>query len=187
MAYKIKSQESLLNLATFYCSKRETSRAWLGKYLQRKCHEQKIDKQIYAPWILAVLDTCEEKKMLDDRRYGDMLVREYTRIGKGKRYIEQKLNEKGIHKDLWEIPDDENTEFLRAVALGQKIIGSLTSKVARKAQRQSTKPKSKYQRPTNEKNELKQKMIQKLITSGFSIDISRKAVDQAMATLTGTN
>ncbi len=171
-----------MNMAVFYCSKRETSRVWLGKYLQRKCKEQKIDESNYREWIKAVLDTCEEKKIVDDLRYAEMLIREYTRRGKGKRYIEQKLKAKGIHKDTLEVPNDENAELLRASALAKKIIGSLKSKVSRKAERKASKPQTnKYQRPTNETFELKQKMLQKLISSGFSIDLSRKAVDLALA------
>ncbi len=169
-------------MAVFYCSKRETSRVWLGKYLQRKCKEQNIEESVYRAWIEVVLDTCEEKKIVDDRRYAEMLIREYTRRGKGRRYIEQKLKEKGIHKDTVEVPNDEDSELLRATALAQKIIGSLKSKVSRKAERKTSKPQTnKYQRPTNEKFELKQKMLQKLISSGFSIDLSRKAVDQVLS------
>lgn len=169
-------------MALFYCSKRETSRAWLGKYLQRKCKEQKIEESDYRVWIRDVLDTCEEKKIVDDLRYAEMLIREYTRRGKGRRYIEQKLKEKGIHKDTIEVPNDEDSELLRATALAQKIIGSLKSKVSRKTERKTSKPQTnKYQRRTNEKFELKQKMLQKLISSGFSIDLSRKAVDQVLS------
>lgn len=181
MAYVLKSQESLLNLAMFYCSKRETSRARLAHYLKRKCREQEISEPIYSQWIEPVLNTCEEKKMVDDHRYAEILVRDYTGRGKGKKYIENKLKEKGIRTGTLEIVTNETEEFERAIALAQKVVCSLTSKVTRKAEKQSSKPqKSKYQRPMNEKFELKQKMIQKLVTSGFSLNLSRKAADQVL-------
>lgn len=182
MGYALKSQQSLMGLAMFYCSKREASRAWLGKYLQRKCHEQKLEKSISNEWISNVLDACEKSKAVDDHRYAAMLIQEYSRRGKGKRYIEQKLREKGIHKDLWELSKDEDAEYLRAVTLAQKIITGLKSKVSRKAERKSHQlQKSDRYRASNEKFELKQKMLQKLISSGFSIDISRKATEQVLS------
>jgi SOS response regulatory protein OraA/RecX len=120
MGYELKSEQSLMNLAEFYCSKRETSRAWLGKYLQRKCREQNIEQSVYREWIESVLNACEESKMVNDKRYAEILIRELTRRGKGIRYIEQKLKQKGIPKDLREIPEDEEGEFLRALTLAKK-------------------------------------------------------------------
>ena len=182
MSYIIKSQESLLNLAMFYCSKRETSRMRLKQYLQRKCREQEISEPIYNQWIEPVLNTCEEKKMVDDHRYAEILIRDYTGRGKWRKYIENKLKEKGIRAGTCEVPNDETEELTRAITLAKKVVDSLKSKVSRKAEKQSSKPlKSKFQRPFSEKNELKQKMIQKLITSGFSLALSRKAADQVLA------
>lgn len=172
MAYTIESQESLLRLATFYCSKRETSRERLGKYLQRKCIEQKIDQSIYKQWIVDVLDACEKSKFVDDKRYAEMLIHDYTNRGKGRKYVEQKLKEKGISKEFQTVPDDQEQELNRAVALARKSLESIQSKVSRKMERNSGN------RRMNEAFELKQKLMQKLVTAGFSIDICKKAILQ---------
>lgn len=175
MGYKITSQESLKNLAVFYCSKRETSRSWLQKYLQRKCKEQKIEPATYRSWIEFVLDHCEEKNILNDKRYADIIVREYTRRGKGTRYVQNKLREKGIAKSDQNIPNDQDAELERATKLAAKIMDSLSAKVSRKIER---KPKQ----PFSHKIQLTQKMIQKLISSGFSLEISRQAILQVLNT-----
>jgi SOS response regulatory protein OraA/RecX len=177
MPYRITSADSLLNLAMYYCSKRETSRARLGLYLKRKCREQKIDDSISQKWISDALDKCEESKMVDDKRYSEILIRDYTGRGKGHRYVEQKLREKGIQKDLRAYQVDEQSELERALALANKSIDKIKNKMSRK-----TKPDSRYVK--NESFELKQKMMQKLITSGFSLEISKKAVEQIMTSLT---
>lgn len=182
MSRAITSQYILKNLAVFYCSKRETSRASLGNYLQRKCRSQKIEDSISTPWINAVLDECEESNVVNDQRYADYLIRDYTARGKGKRYIEQKLKEKGVNKEAREFSTNEDDELTRATLLAKKIIKNFTAKVSRKAEKKAEKDKlsKKYQRPTNEQFELKRKMLQKLITSGFSMELSRKAVDQIL-------
>jgi len=173
MAYLIDSQQSLMSLAAFYCSKRETSRDRLGKYLKRKCRENNIEDSVSNQWILEVLDFCEEQRLVDDKRYTEILIRDYTSRGKGVKYIENKLKEKGIPKDLRVIPKNDDEEFERALKLVRKTLESAKSKVARKAQRTSSKR-------FNEAYELKQKLLQKLISSGFSLEISRKAIDSAL-------
>ena len=176
MGFKIKSQQSLLLLAEFYCSKRETSRVKLGQYLVRKCREQKIEPTLYKEWIDPVLDECERTRMVNDERYSQIIIRDYKDRGKGKRYIEQKLKEKGIPKNLQTVSSDESSELERAITMIQKKFSSIESKVHRKAERKSNEihnPK-KYQKRFNEKAELRQKLIQKLMTSGFSLDVSKK-------------
>lgn len=177
MAYKIKSEQSLKWLAEFYCSKRETSRAKLARYLERKCREQKIESDQYTSWIENVLKACEESRMVDDARYAEILIRDYTNRGKGKRYIQNKLTQNGVPKELREIPENEIEEFNRALALANKSIKNLQSKVSRKADRKldQSKKSEKYAPKFNEKFELQQKLTQKLMSSGFSLEISRKA------------
>ena len=173
MAYAIQSQDRLMKLAEFYCSKRETSRAYLAKYLRRKCEEQKLEKSVYEKWIGPVLDTCEKSKFINDARYANILIRDYSGRGKGRRYIEQKLKEKGIDRNLWQFTDEGGSELDRALKLAQKSLENLKSKVARKMERKSD-PRM------NEAFELKQKLMQKLVTAGFSIDICKKAITEIL-------
>lgn len=173
MPYPIKSQDRLMKLAEFYCSKRETSRAYLSKYLRRKCEEQKLAKNMYEKWIEPVLDACEQSKFIDDARYASILIRDYSGRGKGRRYIEQKLKEKGIASDLWQFEDEVGTEAERALKLALKSMDGLKSKVARKLQRKSD-PRM------NETFELKQKLMQKLVSAGFSLDVCKKAIATAL-------
>lgn len=182
MAFKIKSENSLLQLAEFYCSKRETSRIKLGRYLQRKCMEQKIDPLKYPGWIVNVLDACEKTRMVDDARYAEILIRDYTDRGKGRKYVENKLKEKGIPKDLQNVPDDVDAELGRAIKLANKSMKNLQSKVTQKINRDSRRTKSPktYRPKINENFELKQKLMQKLLSSGFSLEIAKKTVQTCL-------
>ncbi|MCC7459957.1 MAG: RecX family transcriptional regulator [Proteobacteria bacterium] len=175
----MKTKDYLLKVAEFYCSKRETSRANLGKYLVRKCREKKIDLTAAKPWIEEVLNSCEASRMVDDKRYSGFLIRDYTARGKGRLYIEKKLNEKGVKKEAREMPNDEPAELERALKLASKSLPSLTAKVAKAAARKAD-PK---RRESQDKFDLKQKLLMKLTSAGFTMDISRKAITEVMATL----
>ena len=162
-----------MNLAAFYCSKRETSRAKLGMYLLRKCRENKIDEQVSKKWIPEVLDFCEESRLVNDQRYTEILIRDYTNRGKGFRYIEQKLKEKGIPKELRIIPQNEDDEFERALKLAQKKLNESKNKVEQKLKR-SANPR------LNPEFELKNRLLQKLISAGFSLEVSKRAIGHAL-------
>ena len=166
MKFKIKDQNSVKGLALFYCSKRETSRFWLEQYLERKCREQKIPKETSKKWIAPVLDQLEKLEIIDDKRYAGIIIRSYASRGKGRRYIEQKLKQKGIAKDLVSIPFSEEDEIERAIKLIEKNLNSLTARVSKK----------KYDHPSQKKRALREKILQKLISSGYSFNISQKAV-----------
>ncbi|MEZ4845950.1 MAG: regulatory protein RecX [Bdellovibrionota bacterium] len=173
MAYKITSQQSLMNLAAFYCSKRETSRAKLGMYLKRKCRENDIEDSISMKWIPEVLDFCEESRLVNDQRYTEILIRDYTTRGKGFRYIEQKLKEKGIPKELRIIPQNVEDEFERALKLARKKLNESKNKVDQKLKRS---PHSRL----NPEFELRNRLLQKLISSGFSLEVSKRAIGQVL-------
>lgn len=185
MGTRITSQEKLLRLAEFYCSKRETSKAKLSKYLERKCIEQDLEPTVYESWITNVVDACEGSKMVDDARYSEILIRAYTERGKGKRYIESKLAEKGIPKDLRVIPTDEENEFERALKLADKSLKHVQSKVSQKMERTSRRETKKFQPKINESFEIRQKLLAKLVLAGFSLDIAKKAAQKCMESNNG--
>lgn len=175
----MKTRDYLLKIAEFYCSKRETSRANLGKYLIRKCREKKIDLTLAKPWIEEVLNDCEASRMVDDKRYSGFLIRDYTARGKGRLYIEKKLKEKGVREDVRDVPNDENAELERALKLANKSLPSLTAKFARTAARKADPRRKESQ----DKYDLRQKLMMKLTSAGFTMDISRKAIAEVTSDL----
>ena len=159
------SRKWWLDLALFYCSKRETSRSKLKSYFVRKMREYRIpqdqmDQQV--SWCESVLDELQEKKIIDHERYADILHRDYERRGKGKRYIQQTFKERGLGEELSGIEFNPEEELDRAHALAVKTL-------ARSSIQKLTDP---YQ--------IRTKVLQKLVSSGFEFDLAKKAVELAL-------
>ena len=155
--------------ALFYCSNRETSRPRLYDYLKRKLKSFTKDFNLgeeYAQQsvtdIEKALDECERLKVIDHERFAGMLVREYARRGKGKRYVDQKLKEKGLKDEIQKIEIDPEEEFQRAVQLAEK---SLERSNIRKL---------------DDAYAIKTKVLQRLMSNGFDLSISKKAIEQAL-------
>jgi SOS response regulatory protein OraA/RecX len=156
------SRKWWLDLALFYCSKRETSRSKLKSYFLRKMKEYRIpqdqlDQQI--SWCESVLDELQEKKIIDHGRYAGILHRDYQRRGKGKRYIEQKLKERGLNEELPGIEFNPEEELERASLLAEKTLS-----------------RSSIQKLTDP-HQIRTKLLQKLVSSGFDFDLAKKAVE----------
>ena len=147
----------LMDLALFYCSRRETSRPRLQAYLSRKVNLQAQPEA--RDWIEEILKEFERMNIINHSRYADMLNREYVRRGKGKRYIEQKLAEKGVKEQVSEIEFSAEAELERAIEAANKMTGKTAFKKIETAFAQ------------------KQKMLQKLVALGFDYSVAKKAVE----------
>jgi len=152
--------KTLMDLALFYCSKRETSRPKLTLYLKRKVALEKQPEAI--TWIEEILKEFERLNIINHERFAGMLNREYARRGKGKRYIEQKLREKGVGEQTKQIEFIPDQELERAIQVAAKSLEKTALK----------KITDLYAR--------KQKLLQKLIAHGFDYSIAKKAVETAM-------
>ncbi len=161
-ATPIKTTESkkLMDLALFYCARRETSRSRLESYLLRKV-DLKLQPEAKT-WIEEILKELERLNVINHRRYAEILNREYIRRGKGKRYIQQKLSEKGLKEEILQLDFNTDLELERAVSAAKKA--SLKSSVQ--------KAENEFAR--------KQKLLQKLISLGFEFSIAKKAIEVAL-------
>jgi len=160
------SRKYWLDLALFYCSKRETSRTRLRAYFLRKIREYKIpgeDIPRNLEWIDSVLDQCEENKVIDHERYAGILHRDLERRGKGRRYVEQKLKERGLAGELPKLEFSREDELERARALARKTLES--SRI-----RKLTDPR-----------QIRSKVLQKLVSSGFDLATAKQATEQALS------
>lgn len=154
------TEKTLKDLALFYVSRRETSRPRLQTYLQRKVN---LEAQPEArDWIEEILKEFERTNIINHARFADMIAREYARRGKGKRYIEQKLSEKGVGEQTKEIEFSTDDELQRAIELACKTAEKSTIR----------KIEDPYAR--------KQRLLQKLVTAGFDFGIAKKAVEVAL-------
>jgi|GEM_PF-2372998 len=159
------SRKYWYDLALFYCSKRETSRARLRSYLVRKIREYRITPEEaprHLEWCESVLDEFQEKRIIDHSRYAGILHRDYQRRGKGKRYIEQKMKERGLETEAKELEFDAAEELDRATQLAEKTLSRASI----------AKIEDPYQRRT--------RILQKLVSSGFDLDVSKKAIELAL-------
>jgi len=155
------SQKDVMNMALFYCGRRETSRPKLRFYLTRKFvtrNDTEENRQRIAGWIEHVLDECERLKIIDHERFAGMLFREYSRRGKGKRYVQQKLKEKGLSEEIPALEFSEDEELEKACALVEKAL-----------QRSSLKK-------VEDRMKLRQKLMQRLISHGFELSVAKKAI-----------
>ena len=166
------SKKEVLDIALFYCSHRETSRPKLRSYLLRKIpnistEESEADdrghkKHSFSEWIEQALDDCERLKIIDHERFAGMLIREYERRGKGKRYVDQKLKERGLDAEIPEREFSADDEYERALALAEKTFDRSNVK----------REEDSYKR--------RQKVMQKLVSSGFDFSIAKRAIDAAL-------
>jgi SOS response regulatory protein OraA/RecX len=159
------SKKYWLDLALFYCSKRETSRSRLRAYFIRKIREYQIPEEKIPQnleWIESVLNHCEEKHIIDHERYAGILHRDFLRRGKGKRYIEQKLRERGLDQEIKKLEFEKEEELERARDLAVKTLN-------RSQIKNLTDPWK-----------MRTKVLQKLISSGFDLDVAKQALDWAL-------
>jgi SOS response regulatory protein OraA/RecX len=154
------TSKTLKDLALFYVSRRETSRPRLQTYLQRKVNLE-AQPEAHA-WIEEILTEFERTNIINHARYADIIAREYARRGKGKRYIEQKLSEKGVGEQSKEIDFNAEDELSRAIELATKTAEKSTIR----------KIEDRFAR--------KQRLLQKLVAAGFDYAIAKKAVEVAL-------
>jgi SOS response regulatory protein OraA/RecX len=148
-------------MALFYCAKRETSRPKLKLYLTRKFISRKESEEKnaeIAEWIDYTLNEMERLKVIDHERFAGILSREYSRRGKGKRYVQQKLKEKGVAEEIPNIEFTEDDELEKACMLVEKTLR-----------------RSNFQK-IEDRFELRQKLMQRLISSGFELSVAKKAI-----------
>ncbi len=129
---------------------REHSRTELRAYLMRReLPEDVIDE---------ILDDFVSRDYLSDERYAKALVREQSRRGKGPRWIQQKLSQKGVRKEAREI-----TEISEA-ASGESLLEQAIAIVDRRYPGWCDDPKEA------------QRAYSALVRRGFSFDVARDAL-----------
>jgi SOS response regulatory protein OraA/RecX len=158
------SRKYWLDLALFYCSKRETSVPRLRHYFLRKIREYRIPEDqvsTHLQWIESVLQECQTKRIIDHERYAGILHRDLQRRGKGRRYIEQKLKERGIESEIASLPFENESELELAEALVRKTLA-----------------RSSIQK-LGDPRKVRMRLLQKLVASGFDLGTAKKAIETA--------
>ena len=105
--------------------KRAMSRADLERRLRGKGASQ-AEARYAAEWLEAI-------GALNDAEYAALLARHYGQMGYGPRYVQEKLREKGIPRELWEDALDALPEA--AEQIGRFLEGKLRGRAAEEAEK----------------------------------------------------
>ena len=157
----------LYNIALYYLERFETSKENLRNVLKRRIDkyvffDKDFNKEQAYIWADEVVNECATKKFVCDERFAEFKINSYLRLGKPKRYIEQKLKQKGIEdKIVAKIFDEsEYNEFDIALNFAKK------------------KKIGPYRESDKIRKEYYQKDYALLIRAGFSFDIIKDILDR---------
>lgn len=102
---KIPTKTRLRNIALYYLERFESSEENLRSVLRRRIDKYAFFDKEYHPeqayqWAEEVIDECIKHNFVNDERFADFKINAYLNAGKSKRYIEQKLKQKGVDEHI---------------------------------------------------------------------------------------
>lgn len=165
---KIPTKTRLKNIALYYLERFETSKENLRSVLRRRIDKYAFFDKDYKKeqayvWADEIVDECCNKNFVSDERFAEFKVSSYLRAGKPKRYIEQKLKQKGIdNKTIEKIFD--NTEYNE-----QDVALNFAKK----------KKIGRFREDLDKRKEFYQKDLATLVRAGFSFDIAKDILDNS--------
>lgn len=151
------------NAAVYYLQRYAAPVAQLRRVLQRKIlRAQMRGEEIPADapqWIEKAIDKCIKLGFVNDRVFAEQKVQSLRRQGRGRQFIAMTLQQKGVEQPLIRemLAQGDEDELEAAIRT-----------VRRKRLGRDTAP------------EALQKDLAKLARAGFSLDIARRAIKQAV-------
>lgn len=163
---KIPTKARLRNIALYYLERFETSKDNLRSVLKRRVDKYVLYDKQYNPneaygWIDEVVNECLVKNFVNDKRFAEFKINTYLNAGKPKRYIAQKLKQKGIDEQIiMQIFDQtEYSEFDTALNFAKK------KKIGRFRQDKEAQMSNR------------QKDLGTLMRAGFDFEIAKEIVN----------
>lgn len=100
---KIPTKTRLRNIALYYLERFESSEENLRAVLRRRIDKYAFFDKNYNPseayqWADEVVEECSKQNFVNDERFAGFKISSYLNAGKPRRYIEQKLKQKGINE-----------------------------------------------------------------------------------------
>ena len=156
----------LQNVALYYLKRFDTTVQKLREVLKKRVRDyahfdKDFDSREAYQWIEEILEKFAECHYLDDSRYAENKVRGYLASGKSRRYIENKLREKGVEENVIGSCFDEMEYNPYEVALSfarKKKIGG-------------------FRNDEEKRKEMRQKDMGVLVRAGFEYDVVMKILD----------
>lgn len=95
----------LRNIALYYLDRFESSEENLRKVLYRRIDKYAFVNKEYNSkpayqWAEEIIQECLAQNYVNDARFADFKINDYLRAGKSRRYIEQKLKQKGVDETI---------------------------------------------------------------------------------------
>ena len=156
----------LKNIALYYLERFETSKDNLRTVLRRRIDKYAFFDKSYNPeqaylWADEVVEECSKKNFVNDERFAEFKINSYLRAGKPKRYIEQKLKQKGIDEKVitFFFEESEYTE--------QEVAYNFAKK----------KKIGPFRESKEKRTEFYQKDLGTFVRAGFSFDVAKDILD----------
>ena len=162
---KVPTKTRLRNIALYYLERFESSEETLRQVLKRRIDKYAFANKEYNPdeayrWAEEIINECLKQNFINDRRFAEFKVNDYLNAGKPKRYIEQKLKQKGIDEKIICSIFDETDYSEKDTALNfarKKKIGC-------------------FRNDAEERKTFRQKDLGALIRAGFDYDIAKEII-----------
>lgn len=152
----------LRHIALYYLDRFESSEENLRAVLKRRIDKYAFFDRTYNPneayqWAEEVIEECLKQNFVNDERYAEFKVNNYLSIGKSRRYIEQKLKQKGIDENVVaKFFDEENySELETALNFAKK------KKIGR------------FREDESKRADNRQKDLAALVRAGFDYDVAK--------------
>lgn len=163
---KLPTKARLRNIAFYYLERFESSESNLRSVLRRRIDKYKFFDKTYNPeqayaWVEEIIEECLKNNFINDKRFANFKIENYLNSGKSKRYIEQKLKQKGIDENIISSLFDnvDYSEFDTALNFACK------KKIAC------------YRKDEEERLSYRQKDLATLVRAGFDYDVAKEVLD----------
>jgi len=163
---KIPTKARLRNIALYYLERFESSEENLRTVLRRRIDKYAFFDKEYHPeqayqWVEEVIDECVKHNFVNDERFAGFKINSYLSAGKPKRYIEQKLKQKGIDENIISRLF-ENTEYSE---LDTALNFAKKKKIGR------------FREDEEKRIANRQKDLGTLVRAGFDYDVAKEVLD----------
>jgi regulatory protein len=156
----------LRNIALYYLDRFESSEENLRIVLKRRIDKYAFFDKSYNPqeayqWAEEVITECLSQNFVNDERYAEFKVNNYLVAGKSRRYIEQKLKQKGIDEQVVAkfFNDDNYSELDTALNFAKK------KRIGRFRENESVRLENR------------QKDLAALVRAGFDYDVAKEVLE----------
>lgn len=155
----------LRNIALYYLERFESSKDNLRIVLRRRIDKYVFANKEYNPeeayiWVDEIVEECAQHNFVNDERFTNLKINAYLKSGKSRRYIEQKLKQKGIDNKTinQSFEDIEYSEFDVALNFARK------------------KKIGKFRENKEMQIANRQKDLAALVRAGFDYDIAKDII-----------